>query len=445
MSAEKKIFAKKSTLSATVLDYYKKYGQNRDLEKYLRVRKQNSSKSSSDGSLHNFERNASAAEAERVRRSLQKLCIDENKEKIPSSPQTKSQEEIKSAGGGRSASTDRVTPPKVKVEKKGQFRKKSKSKSYNMNLESSIEITLPSTQSMPELLQQSSKASLPLHQSPKTSIPSPRKICFESCETQTEVEPPEERLKDLPATKKLVVPVTEDRATETSPASSIASAKVRLEWDSMADVGYNKIIDFKSQSNSNLSTFEKNALRKFFAKRGLKFDNNLVIIASPDQSKKLNKHDMAKSAIEIRELQGNEAWSEEAGRKSDSRKKLSTPQRSGKNKQLWGEALSKYRQKYAALPRPSNSKVDATDSTDRSLSLLNPQGHSTPFNESEPSRRSKAKLNDNPVSHEKSCQTSAVQLEAKEVQTMPKRAYTETGTQSDLGKIFIFMYYVCST
>lgn len=446
MSAEKKIAAKKSSLGSTVLDYYQKFGQNRDLEKYLRIKRQNSSKSSSDGSLQNFDRANSAAETERIRRSLKKLCVKEDtSDKISPEHRSKSYESVgksknapkvkKKDSDESSISPEQPQQQKIKVEKKGQFRKKSKSKSYNMNLESNIEISLPPSQSLPELPNQMSR----------TSFTSPRRICFESCETQTDIEPKPikekpKQTKELRRTEmeKHNIPATEDRATETSPASSVASARTRLEWDSGADVGYNKIIDFKSQSNSNLTTFEKNALRKFFAKRGLKFDDNLVIIASPDQNKKLNKHEMAKSAIEIREMRNNEVWNddkeENAEAKSENRSEL---HQKVKDNVLWQKAMGKYRQKYLEkkVDLEYIERNDDETSNSRSMSLLNPQGHSTPLTESEISRKIKVNPSKIPDSLEKSCQTSLIGIGVKEVQTssLPIRSVVETGTQSDMG------------
>lgn len=65
--------------------------------------------------------------------------------------------------------------------------------------------------------------------------------------------------------------------------------KPRLEWDSLGDVGYDKSVEANGGaltaasggSVQNMSTFERATLRKFFAERGLVFDENLAAIEDP--------------------------------------------------------------------------------------------------------------------------------------------------------------------
>lgn len=442
--SEKKVLMRKANLSSTVLDYYNKFGQNRDLEKYLRLRRQNSSKSSSDGSLYNFERTNTAAETERVRKSLQKLNVSDGKDaKVASA--TPDANAVEASSGARGKPTEKssaATGEQIKIQK--ILRKKSKSKSYNVSMESNIEINMPPpppSYSLPEL---TNRADLTTADSLKSM---PKQLQFQSCETQTASPLPS----DIPQSTTQVTPIdgsqvvphvveqvvaqvvesvvkskptTEECAVETSPASSIASAKTRLEWDSMADVGYKQIIDFKSKSNSNLSTFEKDALTKFFARRGLNFDDKLVIIASPDERTKLQKRKITKSAIEMRQKSYNESWrSFSKPDKNNKRDEEPTTSRSGRGH--WKMALMKYQEKYGRAPETDETLQPPSDS----LQLSQPQGHSTPFT-IEASGTSAG--GDDPKLHnraEKSCQTSYSQLKIER-----KQSVASVGIQIDIGE-----------
>lgn len=460
-STEKKSLMKKSKLSSTVLDYYYKYGQNRDLEKYLHLRRQNSSKSSSDGSLQNFEKTNSAAETQRIRKSLQKLNLTEE------TPKPTDQSRIESATENVTKSTNisdqdhkenTNSSAGIKIQKKNQqnLTKKSKSKSYNFNMESSIEINLPPSFSMP---------SLPFSHHDESSKFLPKSL-LESCETQTEpiaqsdaaplIVAPEITTELLPITaadesKSLEKQQTiAETAQETSPASSIASAKVRLEWDSMADVGYNKVIDFKSQSNCNLSTFEKNALTKFFAKKGLHFDDNLVIIASPDKQHAFRKRELAKSAIEIRKNSTEENWSpypKGGVQNAAFQEKNLSPKTS---KQLWEKALLKYRQKYGKMKRNATATMLNISDSQQSLYLSTPQCQSTPITDAASKgaipktsrisgvveKRSEAKNKSN----EKSCQTSIVTVEERGIQVEAIQEITSKSVQIGDGNFNLFLF-----
>lgn len=423
---------KKANVSSTVLDYYNKFGQNRDLERYLRVRRQNSSKSSSDSSLFNFERTNSATETEQVRKSLQKLNVSDGKgaaaEDLPSVRNIFEPEVTAAAADGTKpkAKSGDAVGEQIKIQK--SLRKKSKSKSYNVSMESNIEINMPPpppSHSLPELGPNKSDCRSP-------EIRKPKQIQFQSCETQTIYSSPEEPepqmlrgppivpKKIAPSEKAAVIPTqTEEIVVETSPASSIASAKMRLEWDSMADVGYNRIIDFKSKSNSNLSTSEKHALTKFFAHRGLDFDDNLVIIASPDD-RKLHKKKMTKSAIEMRQKSDNVNW-HSPSKTTRMDKREGTDEMSQRRRDQWKNALMKYQQKYGPIAAAEETLPPPTDS----LHLSMPQGHSTPL-----AIEGTSKSMADPVELkcvEKSCQTSLLYSEER------KPSLASVGIQIDIG------------
>lgn len=453
--SHKKDRMKTSKLSSTVLDYYYKYGQNRDLEKYLRMKRRSGSKSSSDSSLKNID--STNYNAERNTKSMDKLDFSDNKTKSKDGtlPQTsKSTENI----SGSSAERKNVKEPReqqpIKIEKKTQqhLSSKSKSKSYNFNLESSIEINLPPSTSMPTL------ATTHIADSVAKAT---RILQLESAQTQTEAF----FAKQVPATANERTPpaVTiqnaapkplrdaskpvQENIQETSPASSVASAKVRLEWDSMADIGYNRIIDFKSQSNSNLTTYEKSALTKFFAKHGLNFDDNLVIIAPPDSKSptSLQKREFTQSAIEMREAQ-------------QFRKDLPSVSPTT-HKQLWERALKKYRDKYG------KSKMDATSGVDTTqfMSMSTAPHHSTPLPidlsnsgcNVESSVEYSNQSNQKPVERmpekpivmqtENWCQTTLINVEAVGVQVeQPRIEHASKSVQIGTGKNLIlqFLYLI---
>lgn len=460
-STENKIIFKKSALSSSVLDYYYKFGQNRDLEKYLRVRKQSCSKSSSDGSLHNFEKTQSSGstEADRIGKSLENLKLTQTGSNSRIDETDKSEKSTKTASGDENAktrrnhSTSNTSAKKehddskgFKIHKKEARKLDKKSKSYNFNMESSIEISLPPSCSMPIL----PFSAYNLHSSEQ----SVRKLDLETNQTQTdaiaEMKSVATECYDLPIVPvkppKLSPPeeIAESEAENvqpTSPASSVASAKVRLEWDSMADVGYNKIIELNSQNDNNLNSYEKSVLTKFFAKRGLNFDDNLVVIASPDKrNSNLNKKQTtAASASKVPDSKRKNASRElkdtaECAVKETGKTNQLSPRTS---KQLWEKALIKYRQKYGKSE--TLSSMITTDSIEQS-SLSTPQCHSTPltipdisFSKGAIPKTSKpSKPNE-----EKSCQTNVVVSEAKSVQV---QGFCDHTTQTE-GK-FDFIFWV---
>lgn len=423
--SNKKERMKTSKLSSTVLDYYYKYGQNRDLEKYLRMKRQSTSKSSSDSSLRNFESSHHASDSKRITKSMEKLHLSANKS--DDTDATKSANNSKEKKSPERMPTD---PKPIKIEKKTHHQQhgKSKSKSYNWNCESSIEINLPSSSSLP--------AELQVHE----PTPSARILQLESAETQTDTflpqaapvavhRKPPVAPRTLPAKATTEpAPSVPDNMPDTSPASSVASAtKVRLEWDSMADIGYNRIIDFKSQSNTNLSSFEKSALTKFFAKRGLNFDENLVILAPAESNSPLHKREFTQSAIEMRDAQ---RMRKEAHNLSPA-----------SNKRLWEKALQKYRDKYGKCE--STSAVDTT----QFMSISMAPHHSTPLtfqasnNDSSLNDESSFKptidsIPESPKVKRKEnwCQTSSIDMEAIGVQVeQPKVNQASKSVQIQIG------------
>lgn len=426
---------KSAKLSSTVLDYYYKYGQNRDLEKYLRLRRQSSSKSSSDSSLKNFEStNQALVDSGRIVKSMEKLHLNEGDS--PKKDAKFKKPEIVNKKNNKKEETNDETP--IKIEKKTQqtIKGKTKTKSYNLNLESNIEINIPSSTSVPSML------TMPIAQ-PIPCIPkTPINLSLESAETQTEPSPTKHTQtqsletynpdKFVTANERSMNETTKSALeNETSPASSVASAKVRLEWDSMADIGYNRIIDFKSQSNSNLTTYEKNALTKFFEKRGLHFDDNLIILASSERQRSLQKRIFTQSAIEM-----HDAKKISAGKK---------PLSPATSKHLWEKALEKYRDKYGKLKQnkseSTNNEIDCSQFT-----LATPPHHSTPVVREFDIDNVGTKQTKNKTS-EKSSQTVAkhveaigIQVEQPSIDFVSKPVQTEYCMESRLHKNISFVY-----
>lgn len=152
-----------SKLSSTVLDYYYKYGQNRDLEKYLRLKRQSTSKSSSDSSLKNYgSADSSTLDCKRITKSMEKLNFSDRKIQFNDEHSDHDQQRNRSNTNPNADESNRnkleykkkpdeSQPIKIGKKTQHQWKSKSKSKSYNFNVESSIEINLPTTSSMPAL------------------------------------------------------------------------------------------------------------------------------------------------------------------------------------------------------------------------------------------------------------------------------------------------------
>lgn len=368
--AEKKIGFKKASLSATALDYYTKYGQNRDLEKYLRIQRRSASKSSSEGSLLNADRRDPdpSGSNERNAKSLDELSPSTSKRQDKGNKSARTKQKSDEAQSADETNADRIKIQKTSAQ---NINKKTKTKSYSFNSESNIEITFP-----PEFCvsRRRMDENEPIFKSPTKMLTDSGNQTEEmSGEKQSDTLPqtvPSAKIEDVP------LPVTprkdKDSAAnipnvEVSPTSSIASNKMRLEWDSMADVGY-KLVDMNSESN--LSTFERSALVKFFAKRGLTFDDNLVIFATPDKggqsvaSKSLAERPKVKESF-------RDKWKRVTEHHLSSGKGLSP----NSNNRLWEKALNKYRQKYGKPKAPAV----AEESSLQVLSYTKPQSHSTPI------------------------------------------------------------------
>lgn len=128
-----------------IMDYYVRHGQNRDLERFLRLRAASTTRSSSDGSLPGLEElDRRERVAGKVGRSMENLSTMRGEEQ--GNEKGKSRERL-DASGGSGKSSGVKSPAKVEaapevVVKEVKSEKKS-GRNFNFNLESVIEIKLP--------------------------------------------------------------------------------------------------------------------------------------------------------------------------------------------------------------------------------------------------------------------------------------------------------------
>lgn len=451
---------KPSSLSSTILDYYNKYGQNRDLEKYLRFRHCGRSSSEDSNSviipentegasskslenLHILHSNLDFEKNTQKSRSSDSLGGNKTKTISPRSDGTQSarlntnKEEIKEPA----ETSKSEKPEEVKVQIKNAHKSKSK-KSWNWNMESNIEITFP--QPVQQQLYAHSYAPCVA----EAIQPAQQKLALENSETQTsESAATDQGIQSAnfpktpmrPLEKQIKFECVPPQERPTSAASSIASVsnKPRLEWDSMADIGYDRSSEpSHSRSLDSMTSFERSTLRKFFAERGLSFDENIVVIGKKKSSGKLDKSTFKSAdtqtpipASEISRKQSKDKW-ESAFRKILDEKHQQMVQSNnsappGNSKRLWESALKKFRAKYG-------NRINESD-----LCITKPEIHSTPNiemsqNPKDVSKGAIPKVIESQLPHkvetdqapairkidflEKSCQTSLISLASKECQ-----------------------------
>lgn len=392
-----------SALSSTILDYYHKYGRNRDLEKYLRFRNRSSSGSSSI-QLSPIEN--------RVGKSLENINILESCfEPEKSVQKSKSSESLNKCGHLKSdglveKSAKSPIDNQIKLTTKKAVKSKKKS---NINMDTSIEfvLTLPQQLSQPSHQHQ---ASTDLSHTQHDF--SQQKIEFGTSETQTE------RFEFPKTPNRSELDVVDIPARPSSVASSAASIsnKQRLEWDSMADVGYHKSTE--SNNLTNLTEFERKALKKFFASHGVSFDDEMVVFASKSKLSnsvpELTKQTEKARIREKWEVAFQKILEEKYTKRSGKSKDLKVDR-----KRLWQSALVKFREKYGTHFNPESD-----------LCITEPAVHSTPIvTDSSKGAIPKVKSKtfdtksqtdviemENIVHVEKACQTSMVTTLSKECQ-----------------------------
>lgn len=328
------------SLSSSILDYYTRYGQNRDLEKYFRYRRHNAAtgqRSSSDESsvfvlaASSSQQQIASTDADTSREvfvSSQSL----NRNRVGGAKATASvgSQSARSVGDHRSSErvagtvpmqrmaapaassrseTDLSSARKSRTHSKGTKSAASRSLySLTSNIEINISnLDLPaarpaadeyrfwressSTQTANDALVKSaavSKSTETVGQPPLEVQQPPKAVSFSADRlvVEAEAEPPISL--DAHADLSLTSGPRPSSANSSIVSMATAANKPRLEWDSLADVGYEKAsqtdVDQRlTQSDGgaagpmSLSTFERAALQKFFDDRGLAFDDGNLL------------------------------------------------------------------------------------------------------------------------------------------------------------------------
>lgn len=311
------------SLSSTIMDYYNRYGQNRDLEKYFRFRRHHH---------HNHHHGRSSSDESCLALGATQMTTAEKSasaSQLPTDDQSpsaaKSTSDADGAVSGRKAvSVDELrTNDKARnrVDQKGDKRrrgmdaeskeadakgmhiqvvdsKKASSRKKDCSMTSTIEINITNLDANPNNSYREPERILE-HSGTQTScILVPSNYIDSAIQTEARSTfASETKDNSIPKTVKFLEPspepVVDEYATgqlqqrPTSADSSIVSMgmpnKPRLEWDSLGDVGYDKSGAAARPAGGEqlMSTFERATLRKFFSERGLVFDENFAALDDP--------------------------------------------------------------------------------------------------------------------------------------------------------------------
>uniref|UniRef100_A0A182N719 ALMS_motif domain-containing protein n=1 Tax=Anopheles dirus TaxID=7168 RepID=A0A182N719_9DIPT len=298
-----------------IMHYYMEHGRNRDLEKYLRLRRMsNATRSSSDGSLPGLdelqrrggcrltcERSGLGKSMENLA-TLRKKAEQQQQEESEKSLRNASAESAKNksaspekagvAVAGASSDVKGVTVKEKKVEQKS-------GRNFNFNLESVIEINLPPpptiTLGVPTVATTTVAAPITYTQ-PEMSVHapaaskqlSPRVVVHENS-TQTTAAPEDDPIRPVVKSQPpggITAEEPLDSTKDISPVSSIASNKQRLEWDSLGDIGYDSSERLQFCGAADLNETEKRCLQRYFARKGLTFDRSVIVVRQRDEKEK---------------------------------------------------------------------------------------------------------------------------------------------------------------
>ncbi|XP_052867982.1 centrosome-associated protein Alms1a-like [Anopheles cruzii] len=281
-----------------IMHYYMQHGRNRDLEKYLRLRRMsNATRSSSDGSLPGLDElqrrtmgAGCAAERSGVGRSMENLStlrkqaerqeLAEGEQSLRNASGESAKSVAKSDAEQPPPATKGVTVREKKVEQKS-------GRNFNFNLESVIEINLPPPPTIsigPGL----TSAVAPIAYGQLAGVQpmgaaadagkEPSRLVVHENSTQTAGQ---EDAPIRPVVKPSVPAGNEDPLDSTkdlSPGSSIASNRQKLEWDSLGDIGYDSSERLQFCGAADLNETEKRCLQRYFARKGLTFDRSVVVV-----------------------------------------------------------------------------------------------------------------------------------------------------------------------
>lgn len=252
-------YAANYPLSKQILDYYYKFGQERNLERYLKLnRSLGGSKSSSDGSLDqnhrsNHSRSVHFAPGPSRERAKSMECLERGykDDKFLQTESTSYQSCVDQIDTGdecleQSSSSEMIVGSHNQVQESKEKRRvkvhkenRDGKKSYQINVESKVEIAFPTQ------FYQAMTAGMMT----APEIPSNKSVA-EVVESKDEVEEPPIEVSlnvtnnninnQVASNNKTINQSTISEFQPVSPASSIASTKQRLEWDSLGDVGYQR-------------------------------------------------------------------------------------------------------------------------------------------------------------------------------------------------------------
>ncbi|XP_035779001.1 uncharacterized protein LOC118459580 [Anopheles albimanus] len=317
--------AQSDRVTDLIMHYYLQHGRNRDLEKYLRLRRLSSAtRSSSDGSLPNLCPGSGCAGSERsgAGRSMENLSTlrqEAERQELAEGEQSmhcknasagsgksvskSSNSSAKQAGGeGEAVGGDAakgVTVREKKVEQKS-------GRNFNFNLESVIEINLPPPPTItiaggaaaapivPPSIMCSQMAAAPVQPPASASEKRdrPSRLVVHENSTQTPVTPEDDPIRPVvkpSSTSALPVGGNEetlDSTKDLSPGSSVASNRQKLEWDSLGDIGYDSSERLQFCGAADLNETEKRCLQRYFARKGLTFDRSVVVVRQREEKER---------------------------------------------------------------------------------------------------------------------------------------------------------------
>ncbi|KFB42741.1 AGAP013115-PA-like protein [Anopheles sinensis] len=296
-----------------IMHYYLEHGRNRDLEKYLRLRRMsNATRSSSDGSLPGLDelqrKAAGCPNRSGLGKSMENLSTLRKKAEQQElsegekSLRNASAESAKVANKSTEQTDDKVgTASDAKgVTVKEKKTEQKSGRNFNFNLESVIEINLPPPPSITMTTPAMASAIAPITymqpaalppQMPSAGREEPARIVVHENSTQTAATEDDPIRPVVKAQAPGTGEETLDSLKDISPVSSIASNKQKLEWDSLGDIGYDSSERLQLCGAADLNETEKRCLQRYFARKGLNFDRSVVVVRQREEKDKKSRPD----------------------------------------------------------------------------------------------------------------------------------------------------------
>uniref|UniRef100_A0A182P807 ALMS_motif domain-containing protein n=1 Tax=Anopheles epiroticus TaxID=199890 RepID=A0A182P807_9DIPT len=298
-----------------IMHYYMEHGRNRDLEKYLRLRRMsNATRSSSDGSLpclDELQRRACHAAGERsgLGKSMENLAT--LRKKAEQQQLDESEKSLRNASAESAKSKANKTPDKVGADvtantadakesvttvRERKVEQKS-GRNFNFNLESVIEINLPPPPTFSLGVPTAPTIAPITYAQPPAALPQASESSMGGKEVSSRVVVHENSTQTVASEDDPIRPVVKthvpstaeeplDSTKDLSPVSSIASNKQRLEWDSLGDIGYDSSERLQFCGAADLNETEKRCLQRYFARKGLTFDRSVIVVRQREEKEK---------------------------------------------------------------------------------------------------------------------------------------------------------------